>query len=65
MDGVEVANDTDQGMHGQTIAGDGRIVVGRRLTNKDQNYASVMVDELMFFNRRLSSVDIAAIYNAV
>ena len=45
-------------------AGYGRIVVGRRYTDDDWDYASVQVDELLFFNQPLSTVEIQAIYNA-
>ena len=42
-------------------AGDGRIVVGRLLTDSDQGYASVMVDELIYFNTQLNFQDIEAL----
>ena len=43
--------------------GDGRIVVGRRYTDRDQQYSSVQVDELIFFNKALTTTDIALLYN--
>ena len=46
-------------------AGDGRIVIGRLLTSLDDFYRSIMVDELIFFNRPLSTSEIEMIYNAV
>ena len=45
--------------------GDGRIVVGRRQTDKDGKYASVQVDELIFFNQSLSTTDIKLLYNGI
>ena len=45
-------------------AGDGRIVVGRRYTSSDEKYASVMVDELVFFDAALTSDDVQSIYNS-
>ena len=64
MDGKQVANDTTR-YGGPRTAGDGRIVVGRRLTNEDKKYAGVQVDELIFFNAALSSDDVLSIYNSV
>ena len=46
-------------------AGDGRIVVGRYYTGRSQRYASVEVDELIFFNRYLSIEEIRMLYNVV
>ena len=39
-DGVEVEGDTSM-FEGSFLAGDGRIVVGRLSTEKDENYLSV------------------------
>ena len=61
--GVKVASDTTKGARSRS-AGDGRIVVGRGLTNKDKDYASVQVDELLFFNCQLSSADSSALATA-
>ena len=46
---------------GSHQTGDGRIVVGRRFTDMDQQYASVMVDELLFFNRYLTPEEISVL----
>ena len=46
-------------------AGDGRIVVGRMKTDEDRYYASMEIDELIFFNKALSTADIKLLYNAV
>ena len=37
---------------------DGRIVIGRYFTNADEKYASIEVDELVFFNQALTSTEI-------
>ena len=60
--GAQVASDTsnDGGSHS---AGDGRIVVGRYNTGEDGNYASVEVDELIFFNRSLSTLEIRTLHS--
>ena len=42
-------------------AGEGSIVVGRYYTDQDKNYASVMVDELIFFNHSLTLEEIKAL----
>ena len=39
-------------------SGEGKIVVGRKFVDDDDNYASVAVDELLFFNETLSDQDI-------
>ena len=45
-------------------AGDGKIVVGRAYTNQNQDYASVQVDELIYFNAALTNDDVQSIYNS-
>ena len=62
--GMEVTSDTIKSSAGPYSTGDGRIVVGRRLTNLDENYASVQVDELIYFNASLTSDDVQSIYNS-
>ena len=63
--GQEVANGTTSGV-GSCAAGDGRIVVGRLYTNQDQaeDYASVEVDELIYFNATLISAQVQSIYKS-
>ena len=51
-DGVEVGSGATN-LGGSYSVGDGRIVFGRSLTGVDGNYASVEVDELLFFNAAL------------
>ena len=43
---------------------DGKIVVGRISTNLDRDYASMQVDELIFFNHPLMLDEITALSNA-
>ena len=45
------------------IPGDGRVVIGRCLTNVNIMHGSVVVDELTLWNHVLSSEEINAIYN--
>ena len=62
-DGAEVASDTDK----TTLShppGFGSVVVGRAYTNRDDSYASVQVDELIFFNQKLTSAEVQSIYNS-
>ena len=44
--------------------GDGRIVVGREYTDRDMDYASVQVDELIYCDAVLTSDDVQLIYNS-
>ena len=43
--------------------GDGRTVVGRYFTNVDDQYASVDIDELLFFNEALNDDQVSQIKN--
>ena len=40
---------------------DSRIVIGRAYTKLDQSYATVKVDDLLFFNQSLSPTQIASL----
>ena len=61
-DGTAMASDTTLDLESQ-LAGDGRVVVGRAYTDQYQRYASVQVDELMFFNQTVSASELFAFYN--
>ena len=61
-DGVEELWKADRTTHGYP-AGSGNVVIGRTSPSKDENYASVMMDELMFFNRKLTVEEIQILYN--
>ena len=59
--GVEVASDTDKN-GGPNSAGDSSIVIGRHNTNFDHMYyASMQIDELLFFNRALTAAKISTL----
>ena len=62
INGEQVAIDTTKTPQ-SPLAGDGRIVIGRRFTDVDEKYASVQVDELIFFNKSLKTAEIDAIFN--
>ena len=64
VNGKEVVNDPTKTARSYA-PGQGRIVVGRRFTDRDRLYMSMMVDELLFFNQTLSTTDIKLLYNAV
>ena len=61
--GTEVANDTTKSTK-PFPAGDGRIVVGRLYTDRDESYGNVQVDELIYFDAALTSDDVQSIYNS-
>ena len=62
-DGAVVVSDTSKYLVSRS-AGDGRIVVGRRFTNSNQHYASVQVDELIYFNQVLTGAEVQSIYSS-
>ena len=62
-DGTEVTSNTTK-REWSGPAGDGRIVVGRYYKNYDSYYASVQVDELIYFNVSLNTDDVQSIYNS-
>ena len=65
VNGVEVDSDTIGFGKSYSRSGDGRIVVGRAHTDQDKLYASVLVDELLFFNQALINDDINKLYTSV
>ena len=60
--GVQIGNDTTKS-GGTRSAGDSKVVIGRWQTNRDQWYGSVDVDELLFFNQKLTDQEIQDIRN--
>ena len=42
--------------------GNGQVVIGRHYVDGDYDYASVELDELVFFNRALEDQEIQALY---
>ena len=55
--GVEVKRDRSKAA-GNFTNGDRRIVIGRRFSGSDERYASVQMDELLFFNEALTKTEI-------
>ena len=62
--GAEEASGTTKDTSRSYSPGNGRIVMGRVFTDQDQNQASVMIDELIYFNASLTSDDVQSIYNS-
>ena len=46
-------------------SGEGRVIVGRFLTDVDNNYPNADIDELLFFNQILSNSQISGLVNMV
>ena len=61
-DAVEMVNGSQIFAHDHS-AGPGVVVVGRYFPLTDDLYASLMMDELMFFNRKLILEEIQVLYN--
>ena len=59
-DGVEVGSGSTN-LGGSYSVGDGRIAIGRSYSGADGDYASVEVDELLFFNENLTESEIILI----
>ena len=61
---MQVATDTIHSAQNQT-AGNGNVVFGRYITtsNSNYNYSSAEMDELVFFNRKLTEAEIEDVYN--
>ena len=63
LDGVRKDSDSSLSSYNYT-AGDGRVVVGRQYVNIDYYYyASVEIDELIFFNEALLEDEVKEMYN--
>ena len=61
-DGVEVGSSTQKVSY-STTAGQSVVVLGRKLVQSELDFASVMVDELLFFNRHLTEEEAQILYN--
>ena len=61
-DGVLASYDRSR-FSGTYIAGDARLVVGRKYVDRDDYYTSVEIDELIFFNEALSDDEVRELYN--
>ena len=64
QDGVQIGSDDTKSSATLTF-GDGRVVVGRMYTDGDEGYAGVDVDELLFFDEKLSDQEIMDIKNMI
>ena len=64
LNGIQVANDTTRATASSVIPESGKLVVGRKRSEINDIYASVEVDEILFFNRKLSAPEVQMIYNA-
>ena len=49
---------------GNFTLGSGTVVIGKRSAFSDEGYSSVMVDEMMLYNRKLTETEIEDLYNA-
>ena len=65
MDGVLKGSDVTKGYGSYNVSGVGRVVVGRSNTEIDNHYAGVDIDELLFFNQKLSSDDVMNLKNMI
>ena len=61
-DGTLVASDQTKGSDSRFSVGDGKIVVGRLQTDNSLGFASVLIDELIFYNKVLSNDDIEGLF---
>ena len=57
-------SDTTKALFTESAA-DGRIVVGRRYTDRNRLYGSIELDELIFFNQALTVDDIETLHQSV
>ena len=62
--GEEVTNTSTKNTY-PVQQGNGRIVIGRVYTDFDNHYASLQMDELIFFNASLTSNQVERIYDSV
>ena len=61
LDGIRQAHD-DTSSPPTHAQGNGRIVIGRFLTEEDHSYTTVEIDELLFFNSILTPGQITTLY---
>ena len=60
-DGSKIGTDTDKASK-STVAGSGRVEIGRRVLPGGTYYASTYVDEIKLYNRELSENEIQDMY---
>ena len=59
---MQVGTDTSHTAQNQT-AGNGNVVLGRYITTSNMNYGSAEMDELVFFNGKLTEPEIGDVYS--
>ena len=64
MDGTLTGSD-DTRVAKDFFVGRGSVVIGRQFTNLDEKYGSVDIDELLFFNAKLTGEQISSIANMI
>ena len=64
QDGALVEAELGMGSYYAT-PGNGSLVLGKRYVDEDDNYAWIDLDELVFFNRKLTAPEVMKIYNNV
>ena len=63
-DGALVPGQPNTASVGTPMAmGNGRLVLGRRDSNTDVHYSTVDLDEVVFFNRKLTGQEVETLYN--
>ena len=60
-DGIKIGTDTVKASS-STIAGNGRVEIGRRVLTSSTYYASTYVDEIKMYNRQLTENEIQNMY---
>ena len=61
QNGTEVARDDDLDTGEEIYEDDGRFVIGKHYAGYNEDFSSVTVDDLMFYDRPLSEEEIRAI----
>ena len=59
---MQVATDTIPTVQNQSV-GNGKVTFGRYITTSDGNHGSAEMDELVFFNRKLTKAEIEDVYS--
>ena len=62
---TETVNSIDRTSNIPFIPGSGTTVIGKKNTDKNRNFASVIVDELAMWNHALTEAEVAQIYDIV
>ena len=57
-----LVNDQQNKAYTSTAMGNGRLVLGRRQTSRNTDYSTIDVDEVIFFNRKLTGQEEETLY---